>query len=359
MSAATVATAKSQGEGKSNTVVSTLKGEHTVTLIDDTPDQKFLDMMCQEQARDPSLMGREIVHITPELVEVEHEIEELQKSLDKPTENKQETPKDPTARPRPVTQAKKFSSVFEMARSLNKNSRAPTPTSTPQVTRTQEGRNERLNPLEASSSQKNSLPEEKLPTKPEKNSSDQGGEGGGGRERGHDEQKRRYSATHAVGRKSSLYGSSDAGGIDSIFIRFMALMARILGQAEADAHELYGRIKARTDDVDHLTLLISKLNSEKGKVDWSKDEEMKLLIDRAREIGVDIPEGKYKWSDTEKKLLKENIQMRKDSLEKITQLERTDMQRFLQEASQCHQARSNVLKLLKEVMDTIIHNMRP
>jgi len=51
--------------------------------------------------------------------------------------------------------------------------------------------------------------------------------------------------------------------------------------------------------------------------------------------------------------------MRKDSMEKVTQLERTDMQRYLQEASQCHQARSNVLKLLKEVMDTIIHNMRP
>ena len=51
--------------------------------------------------------------------------------------------------------------------------------------------------------------------------------------------------------------------------------------------------------------------------------------------------------------------MKKDSMEKITQLERTDMQRYLQEVSQCHQTRSNVLKLLKEVIDTFIYNLRP
>ena len=139
----------------------------------------------------------------------------------------------------------------------------------------------------------------------------------------------------------------------------MALMARILGQAEAEAHDLYMRIKERTDSIDLLTLLISKINSEKGAIDWSNNEEMKQLIEKARALGVDIPQGKFKWNEDEKKLLKENIQMRKDSMEKVTQLERTDMQRYLQEASQCHQARSNVLKLLKEVMDTIIHNMRP
>jgi hypothetical protein len=153
--------------------------------------------------------------------------------------------------------------------------------------------------------------------------------------------------------------SQTLGSVENIYFRFMALMARILGQAEYEAHQLYLRIKERTDNIDVLTLLISKVNSEKGAIDWSNNEEMKQLVERARAIGVDIPQGKYTWSEEEKKLLKENIQMRKDSMEKMTQLERTDMQRFLQEASQCHQARSNVLKLLKEVVDTIIANMRP
>jgi hypothetical protein len=158
---------------------------------------------------------------------------------------------------------------------------------------------------------------------------------------------------------SKVSPAQTLGSVENIYIRFMALMARILSQAEREAHELYVRIKERTDNIDLLTLLLSKVNSEKGAIDWSNDEKMKELIEKARAIGVDIPKDKFKWSEEEKKLLKENIQMRKDSMEKITQLERTDMQRYLQESSQCHQARSNVLKLLKEVTDTILANLRP
>lgn len=145
---------------------------------------------------------------------------------------------------------------------------------------------------------------------------------------------------------------------ENIFVRFMHLMARILGQAEAEAHELYLKVKARTDDVDTLTLLLSKINNESDAVNWEEQEDLKRLVDRAKELGVPIHDS-YQWSTEEKKLLKENIIMRKENLEKITQLERTDMQRLLQEVSQCHQARSNVLKLLKELMDTFIYNLRP
>ncbi|ANH78815.1 hypothetical protein [Candidatus Chlamydia sanziniae] len=147
--------------------------------------------------------------------------------------------------------------------------------------------------------------------------------------------------------------------IENVFLRFMKLMARILGQAEAEAHELYLRVKERTDNVDALTVLISKINNEKGDINWSNDPETKALVDRAKILGVPINNDNYTWSEEEKKAFKENIQMRKENMEKITQLERTDMQRHLQEVSQCHQARSNVLKLLKELMDTFTYNLRP
>lgn len=147
--------------------------------------------------------------------------------------------------------------------------------------------------------------------------------------------------------------------IDNVFLRFMQLMSKILGQAEAEAQELYLRVKARTDDIDKLTLLVSKINAEKSDINWEHNSEMLALLGDARRLGATIPENTYKWSKEEKKTLKENILMRKENMEKITQLERTDMQRYLQEVSQCHQARSNVLKLLKELMDTFIHNLRP
>ncbi|ACZ32924.1 conserved hypothetical protein [Chlamydia pneumoniae LPCoLN] len=158
---------------------------------------------------------------------------------------------------------------------------------------------------------------------------------------------------------SSIHGPIQTPKVENVFLRFMKLMARILGQAEAEANELYMRVKQRTDDVDTLTVLISKINNEKKDIDWSENEEMKALLNRAKEIGVTIDKEKYTWTEEEKRLLKENVQMRKENMEKITQMERTDMQRHLQEISQCHQARSNVLKLLKELMDTFIYNLRP
>jgi hypothetical protein len=166
-----------------------------------------------------------------------------------------------------------------------------------------------------------------------------------------------YHAENTPVDKSSAQGVIN--GVGSLYFRFMALMSRILGQAEAESHQLYQRIKARTDQVDVLIKLQSKINNSKGEIDWTKDEEGQKLLDAARAIGVDIPKDKLKWKVEEIPLLKENISMRKDSMEKITQLERTDMQRYLQEASQCHQARSNILKLMKEVGDTFVHNMRP
>lgn len=158
---------------------------------------------------------------------------------------------------------------------------------------------------------------------------------------------------------SSSQTAVQAPSIENVFVRFMRLMARILGQAEAEAHELYLRVKERTDNVDSLTLLLSKINAEPGTIDWNANDDMKSLVERAKQIGVTIPSSGYTWNEAEKKLLKENIQMCKEGMEKITQLERTDMQRLLQEVSQCHQARSNVLKLMKELMDTFIYNMRP
>ncbi|EPP34720.1 hypothetical protein CP10139811_0454 [Chlamydia ibidis] len=146
--------------------------------------------------------------------------------------------------------------------------------------------------------------------------------------------------------------------IENVFIRFMKLMARILGQAEAEANELYNRVKQRTDDVDQLTELISQINACPGDIDWSNNETVIPLLKTAEAHGITI-NSPAKWSEESKKLFKENVQIRKENLEKITQLERTDMQRHLQEVSQCHQARSNVLKLMKEVMDTFVYNLRP
>ena len=310
------------------------------------------------QAKMPE--GKTFIHITPEQMQQMDDIHVMLRELKSPTDRKNsEAPQ--TTRPEIAKMAQKpevHRSLFSLASTMNSAAARRTE---PVKAVSQPATIQAAVPMTAQKSTQKTNSHLRVEER----------EGGGQKHnQQQDEQKKRKDQGYIkkVSGKKATVGTTGGpssnepvtlGGVENIYIKFMALMARILGQAEAEAHQLYIKIKDRTDQIDTLSLLMAKVNNSPKDVDWSNDPKMQELVQRAREIGVDLPEGKYKWEESEKHLLKENIQMRKDSMEKITQLERTDMQRYLQEASQCHQARSNVLKLLKEVIDTIIHNMRP
>lgn len=360
--------AEAKGAPKQEGTLKSEGKEHTVFAYADTESVSEAASELLEQINDPEmpekLLGEhEFMEITSETIEIEQEIEQLSKELEKPADKAPEGLKQGQARPQGDVvreQPEVHTSIFSLARSFNSQlTQGKKENARPH---TSKGREEGRAAQPLAYQQAESL--ETLHLGETKEERDEEQREGFDQQQQKQEDKRKYFEVKGSRRVSRSQRTSGARGeslpvsMEGIYTRFMALMARILGQAEAEAHALYQRIKHRTDSIDVLTLLISKINSEPGKIDWSDNEEMKKLIAAARAMGVDIPEGKLEWSDDEKKLLKENIQMRKDSMEKVTQLERTDMQRYLQEASQCHQARSNVLKLLKEVMDTIIHNMR-
>ena len=301
-------------------------------------------------ASQPNLMhatkmpeGKNFVHVQGDLL---GDIQEMLDQLDSPNELK---------KPAAESKISQMAQKPEIHRSLFSLARAMSPNRSPQNEKPQEIKQTHCSPFQPAFHKETERNKTRI--NKETNLRVEEREAGGG-QKGQSGDKQRKDQGYNV-KKSDKNESATVESIDNIYIRFLALMARILGQAEAEAHQLYLKIKERTDNIDILSLIVAKINNSPGDIDWSQDPKMRELIDRAREIGVELPEGKYAWSEAEKHLLKENIAMRKDSMEKITQLERTDMQRYLQEASQCHQARSNVLKLLKEVIDTIIHNMRP
>jgi len=405
---------ESAGVGPKNQGILKTEGgkEHLFIAFEDTESAtkavcEFLQEANFQKKSPDALVEFIFVHITPELVDTENEIANLlqhlapesdqtqntgHKTQTKPLPQTRTNPQDTPSRPHSTASNQSrngevvYSSLFTLARSFQtnlSNKRNHPKSDTPKQERGVGREETRSSLLSLTAS-----PFERLAQGQTRHERE-----GGGNKQGRDqeendrqkEQKEKKEKKHLISaikgkqaarsdhpslpqttRSNANVGTNGnaspyqvVGSVENIYIRFMALMARILGQAELEAHELYLRIKERTDNVDILTLLLSKINSEKGDIDWSNNEEMKQLIEKARAIGVDIPKDKLTWSEEEKKLFKENIQMRKDSLEKVTQLERTDMQRFLQEASQCHQARSNILKLLKEVTDTILANIRP
>lgn len=357
---------KNQGtlklEGKEHSVIPYTDTESATEAV-----SELLSEMNEEKLPQTPLLDHNFEAFTPEKIAVETEIEELLETLEASEdtkgqsgrEKKAEKPQSAPTRsnePSAKNEKKVYSSLFDLARTFKSDTPVPQRSAVKENTQLREQKEEKPQVREAIN-----RPVELGENHFEYDARRDEEEGKGQHEE--QQQKQQHKQKKEQERKrvqgvSKKSAHQQISGVENIFIRFMALMARILGQAEAEAHDLYLRIKERTDNIDHLTLFISKINSEKGAIDWSKNEEMKLIIERVRAIGVDIPEGKFTWTEEEKRLLKENVQMRKDSMEKMTQLERTDMQRYLQEASQCHQARSNVLKLLKEVNDTIIHNMR-
>lgn len=147
--------------------------------------------------------------------------------------------------------------------------------------------------------------------------------------------------------------------VGDVYNRFFSLMERLIKQEDSAAQEIYNKIKARTDSVDLLTTLISKINNApKGTVDWSKDEEMKKLIEAAKVIGVPIQEG-YKFTEEQRVVLVKNIEMKKGNMEHMTQIERVDFQQRMQNSSIWHQTRSNILKYLERTASTITGNLRP
>ncbi len=305
------------------------------------------------QAQKPELFesltkDHQVVFFSNETIETEVEIQDLLRTLELPDPTQKEVDKAKAdSKPMPP-QKEVHKSLFSLARSVHQSeSRVQKQVRTEAKPQAREA-----NSFVSTTTSKKSEEARGFKFLPKDKDKDDNP-----KDQQQDKKKWQASVGKASSKAKGVAATQDAAG--NVFVRFMHLMARILGQAEAEAHQLYTKIKARTDDVDTLTLLTQKINTANGEINWQENEEMENLLKRAREIGVEIPEGKLTWSEDEKRLFKENVQMRKDSMEKMTQLERTDMQRYLQEASQCHQARSNVLKLLKEVMDTIIHNMRP
>ncbi len=147
-----------------------------------------------------------------------------------------------------------------------------------------------------------------------------------------------------------------------VFLEFMALAEKIQQQAEYEAHDLYSKMKYRSECIELLTLLLQKLKAAKGDIDWSKNEEMKKMVDKAREMGVIFPgddsgELKYKWKSSDVKKIEDNIKLLKNNIDQATLLERTHMQKFLQEAAQWLEAISGVLKLRDRVASTFAHNI--
>lgn len=76
-------------------------------------------------------------------------------------------------------------------------------------------------------------------------------------------------------------------------------------------------LKKRQQDVKRLNEILRSINAatdDKGKLDCSKNEELKNLLKEARDLGVNLKEGKTSFTKEEKDRLVENIRLTTEDL---------------------------------------------
>lgn len=110
-------------------------------------------------------------------------------------------------------------------------------------------------------------------------------------------------------------------------------------------------LKERQEKVRRLHELLSAINAatdEKGKFDCSKNKELKKLLAEAKELGVDIKEGKFSYTKEERDRLVENVRMAVEDYNVENEMQIQAISRLTNERYESYQMARSILKPLHE-----------
>lgn len=125
---------------------------------------------------------------------------------------------------------------------------------------------------------------------------------------------------------------------------------RLASLKDQTAKELK-ELKERQEKVRKLHELLSAINAltdDKGKFDCSKNRELKKLLAEAKELGVEIKEGKYSYTKEERDRLVENIRMASEDYNVENEMQIQAISRLTNERYESYQMARSILKPLHE-----------
>lgn len=108
--------------------------------------------------------------------------------------------------------------------------------------------------------------------------------------------------------------TSDSSALKDLSLEALILLINTerLNTLEKNIRNEFSELKPRQDQVAFLHKLLKAVNSstsDKGSFDWTKNEDLQQLLDEARQMGVDIPDGKVKFNHDERERLIDNVKM--------------------------------------------------
>jgi hypothetical protein len=130
----------------------------------------------------------------------------------------------------------------------------------------------------------------------------------------------------------------------------LLINAERLKHLEKKLTDEFLELKKRQDEVAYLHKLIKTINvaTTKGEFDCSNNEELKNLLNKSKAYGVDIKEGKYKYSKEERDRLIENIRMTIEDNNVLNDMQLQTATRLTNERYESYQMARSIMKPLHE-----------
>lgn len=112
-----------------------------------------------------------------------------------------------------------------------------------------------------------------------------------------------------------------------------------------------GDLKERQEKVRTLHKLLRSINAEtceKGKLECTKNEEIKDLMKKAKELGVDIKDDKFTYTKEERDRFVENLRIAAEDFNVENEMQIQTISRFTNERYETYQMARSILRPLHE-----------
>jgi len=153
-------------------------------------------------------------------------------------------------------------------------------------------------------------------------------------------------ATEAI---AAINGEIDSSGM-SMESMVLLINAERLRFLENKITKEFKELKERQDKVAFLNSLNKKINSAtvKDELDITSEEELKTMLEKAKEYGVDVKDGKLKFNKEERDRLIENIRLTVDDLNVLNDMQLQTVTRLTTERYESYQLARSIMKPLHE-----------
>lgn len=122
-----------------------------------------------------------------------------------------------------------------------------------------------------------------------------------------------------------------------------------------------GELKGRQTKVAELHKIMKAINNAtdaSGNLDLTKNEEVKKLIESAKELGVDVQKDKTSYNREERDRLVENIRMTIEDLNIENDMQLQGVSRLTNERYESYQMARSILKPLHEAKTSLAKNIK-